>query len=66
MRIGAGIFIVLMLLASSILAQKVQYGRVKGTVIDSTDNSPLEAATVSLFLISDSSLVSYALTGKKR
>lgn len=65
MRIGVGIFIVFMLLASALQAQKVQYGRVKGTVIDSTDNNPLEAATVSVFLTSDSSLVSYALTGKK-
>lgn len=65
MRIGAGLFIVFMLLACIVQAQRTQYGRIKGTVIDSTENTPLESATVSVFLSSDSSLVSYTLTGKK-
>lgn len=65
MRLGAGICLVLMFVASILQAQRVQYGRLKGTVIDSSENSPLEAATVSVFLTKDSSLVSYALTGKK-
>lgn len=65
MRLSAGICLILTLLASILQAQRVQYGRVKGTVIDSSENSPLEAATVSIFLSSDSSLVSYALTGKR-
>jgi hypothetical protein len=65
MRLGAGIFIVFMLVATCLQAQRVQYGRLKGTVIDSTEHTPLEAATISVFLSSDSSLVSYALTGKK-
>ena len=65
MRLGAGIIIVLLLVPSCLQAQRVQYGRLKGTVIDSSENTPLEAATISVFLSSDSSLVSYALTGKK-
>jgi hypothetical protein len=64
-RIGAGISIALLLLACCLQAQRVRYGRVKGTVIDSSESVPLEAATVSVFLSSDSSLVSYALTDKK-
>ena len=65
MRLGAGLFIVLLLVGHCLQAQRAQYSRLKGTVIDSTENNPLEAATVSVFLSSDSSLVSYALTGKK-
>jgi hypothetical protein len=64
-RLGAGLFIAFILIASALQAQRTQYGRLKGTVIDSTENNPLEAATISVFLSSDSSLVSYALTGKK-
>src|SRR5688572_1584259 len=65
MRIGAGLLIAFLLVASFLQAQRVQYARLKGTVIDSSENTPLEAATISVFLSSDSSLVSYALTGKK-
>jgi hypothetical protein len=65
MRISAGILIAFLLVASFVQAQRVQYARLKGTVIDSSENTPLEAATISVFLSSDSSLVSYALTGKK-
>lgn len=65
MRLSAGIAIVFTLMALGLQAQRVQYGRIKGTVIDSTERRPLEAATVSVFLLADSSLVAYALTGKK-
>src|SRR5688572_18863262 len=65
MRLGAGLCLIFLLVASSLQAQRVQYGRLKGTVIDSSENKPLESATVSVFLTSDSSLVSYALTGAK-
>lgn len=65
MRLGAGLCIAILLFASSLQAQRTQYGRLKGTVIDSVENNPLEAATVSVFLSSDSSLISYAITGKR-
>jgi hypothetical protein len=65
MRLGAGFVIVLLLGSTCLQAQRIQYGRLKGTVIDSTENTPLEAATISVFLASDSSLVSYALSGIK-
>jgi hypothetical protein len=64
MRLSAGITVALSLLVLCVHAQRTQYGRIKGTVIDSSERRPLEAATVSVFLVADSSLVAYALTQK--
>ena len=46
-------------------AQKQQYGTIKGTVIDSTGRQPLEAASISVFERSDSSVVGYSVTNRK-
>ncbi|MFT3825940.1 MAG: outer membrane beta-barrel family protein [Chitinophagaceae bacterium] len=56
---------VLVCVAVSAQAQRVQYGSIKGTVLDSAGRGPLESATVSVFLSSDTSLVGYGITNKK-
>jgi Outer membrane protein beta-barrel family/Carboxypeptidase regulatory-like domain len=65
MRLSAGIIVCLLFVCSILQAQRTQYGQVKGTVIDSTSRLPLEAATMSAFLVKDSALVNYALTNRK-
>ena len=46
-------------------AQRTHYAIIKGSVIDSSSRQFLEAATVSVFLVADSSLVNYSITNKK-
>lgn len=65
MRLSVGIIVCFLLVCSALQAQRTQYGHIKGTVIDSTTRLPLEAATVSVFLVKDSALVNYALTNRK-
>ncbi len=65
MRVSAGLFLCLLLVVSCLQAQRIQYGSIKGTVIDSASRQPLEAATVSVFSGSDSSLINYCLTNRK-
>lgn len=65
MRWSAGIIVCLLCLCTCLQAQRTRYGVIKGTVIDSLSHRPLEAATVSVLLVSDSSLVNYALTTRR-
>ncbi len=66
MRLSGGLIMVMILLLPGIIyAQHDRYGSVKGVVTDSLNRLPIEAATISVFLISDSSLVNYALTNRK-
>src|SRR5689334_15380722 len=60
-----GLVVCLLLLSVYVQAQHIQYGGVKGVIIDSPARQPLEAATVSIYLSSDSSLINYALTTRK-
>lgn len=64
MRQG-GLLFILLLIVCQALAQNTRYGTIKGTVIDSTNRLPVEAATISVFLIADSSLINYAITNRK-
>ena len=54
----------LLLLGTMASAQKIS-GTVKGVLQDSTTSSPLTDATVSIIRVSDSSLISFTLTGSK-
>lgn len=65
MRSIAGLILFSLLVFFQAQAQRTSYASLKGTVIDSVSRQPVEAATVSVFLIADSSLVSYAITNKK-
>ncbi|WP_276485746.1 TonB-dependent receptor [Paraflavitalea pollutisoli] len=49
----------------AVQAQRSRVGSLRGIVVDSASSQPIEAATVSVFLVADSSLVSYAMTNKK-
>src|ERR1700755_1845603 len=60
------IWVTCILLMSSIAyGQKQTYGSVKGTVTDSAATQPLEAASVSVYEKSDSTVSGYSLTNKK-
>lgn len=65
MRSIAGLILFILFLFIHTQAQRAQYASLKGTVIDSTSRQPIEAATVSVFLLSDTSLITYAITNKK-
>src|SRR5687768_12966698 len=65
MRWSAGIIVCLLFLCTCVQAQRTRYGLIKGTVLDSLTHRPLEAATISVLLDADSSLVNYALTTRK-
>lgn len=65
MRWSAGIIVCLLFACTCLQAQRTRYGLIKGTVMDSLTHRPLEAATVSVLLTSDSSLVNYALTTRR-
>ncbi|WP_276479742.1 outer membrane beta-barrel protein [Paraflavitalea pollutisoli] len=65
MRSIAGLIVFTLILLFHTQAQRAQYASLKGTVIDSTSRQPIEAATVSVFLLSDTSLITYAITNKK-
>ncbi|WEK36697.1 MAG: outer membrane beta-barrel protein [Candidatus Pseudobacter hemicellulosilyticus] len=54
-----------LLLTATLHAQKRPTGTLKGTVVDSLLRQPVEAATVSVFEVADSSLVGYALTNRR-
>ena len=66
MRLSACLIAVLLLLTCSTQAQqRTRYGTVKGIVLDSANRQPVEAATISVFLIADSSLINFVLTNRK-
>ncbi|MGN6419061.1 MAG: outer membrane beta-barrel protein [Pseudobacter sp.] len=65
MRLSALLIAVLLLSCCALQAQRTKYGVVKGTVIDSASRQPVEAATISVFLVQDSSLINYVLTNRK-
>lgn len=65
MRSIAGLFVLTLLLFGQLQAQRTRYASLKGTVIDSSSRQPVEAATVSVFLAADTSLITYAITNKK-
>jgi hypothetical protein len=65
MRSIAGLIVFTLFLVMHTEAQRTRYASIKGTVIDSSSHQPVEAATVSIFLAADSSLVNYSITNKK-
>lgn len=65
MRWSAGIIVCLIFVSTCLQAQHNRYGVVKGTILDSISNRPLESASVAIYLVSDSSLVNYALASRK-
>lgn len=65
MRYVAILFILFFLTTGAVQAQRERVGSLKGIVVDSTTHQPIEAATVSVFLVADSSLVNYAITNRK-
>lgn len=65
MRSIAGLIVFTLFLFTHLQAQRTRYASLKGTVIDSSNRQPVEAATVTVFLIADSSLITYAITNKK-
>jgi hypothetical protein len=65
MRWSAGIIVCFLFVCTFVQAQRTRYGLVKGTVIDSSTMRPLESATISVFLVSDTSLINYALTSRR-
>lgn len=65
MRSIAGLIVFTLCFFAQLQAQRSRYATLKGTVIDSASHQPIEAATVSVFLIADSSLITYAITNKK-
>lgn len=65
MRSIAGLILFTLCLFSQLQAQRTRYANLKGTVIDSASHQPVEAATVSIFLVADSSLINYGITNKK-
>lgn len=65
MRSIAGLILFTLFLSAHVQAQRARYATLKGTVIDSASRQPVEAATVSVFLAIDSTLITYAITNKK-
>ncbi|NII24749.1 TonB-dependent receptor [Pseudoflavitalea sp. X16] len=65
MRSIAGLILFTLCLFSQLQAQRTRYANLKGTVIDSASRQPVEAATVSIFLVADSTLINYGITNKK-
>lgn len=65
MRLSALLIAVFMFSVCTLQAQRTKYGVVKGTVLDSASRQPVEAATISVFLVEDSSLINYMLTNRK-
>lgn len=67
MRWSAGIIVCFFLLCVStcVQAQRTRYGIVKGIVIDSLSLRPLESTSIAVYLLSDTSLINYALSGAK-
>jgi len=65
MRSIAGLIVCTLFLMLHAPAQRTRYAGIKGTVIDSSGIQPVEAATVSVFLVADSSLINYSITNKK-
>lgn len=65
MRLSAMLIAVFIFSICTLQAQRTKYGVVKGTVLDSASRQPVEAATISVFLLKDSSLVNYVLTNRK-
>ncbi len=65
MRLSALLIAVLLFSVCTLQAQRTKYGVVNGTVLDSASRQPVEAATISVFLLQDSSLVNYVLTNRK-
>ncbi len=47
------------------IAQSKSTGAIKGTILDSSIGQPMEAATISVYLVADSSLINYAISDKK-
>lgn len=65
MRWSAGIFVCLLFLGTCVQAQRTRYGVIKGTVVDSLSRLSLESTSIAVYLAADSSLVNYALSGRK-
>lgn len=65
MRSIAVLIVFTLFLFTQAQAQRTRYATLKGVVIDSMSRQPIEAATVSVFLLADSSLITYAITNKK-
>jgi hypothetical protein len=65
MRSIASLIVFTLFLVMHLQAQRTRYASIKGTVIDSSGRQPIEAATVSVFLAADSSLVNYSITNKR-
>lgn len=65
MRLSVLLIAVFFCSVCTLQAQRTKYGVVKGTVIDSASRQPVESATISVFLVQDSSLVNYVLTNRK-
>lgn len=65
MRLSALLIAVLFFSAGALQAQRTKYGVINGTVLDSSSRQPVEAATISVFLLQDSSLINYVLTNRK-
>jgi hypothetical protein len=58
------LLLLVLLISSTFICQAQNHIIVKGKVIDSTDKSPIEFATVSIINGADSSLISYTVTDK--
>src|SRR5690348_8257779 len=65
MRWSAGIIVCLIFVSTCVQAQRTRYGQIKGTVIDSLSRRPLQSTSIAVYLVSDSSLVNYALSDRK-
>lgn len=65
MRSIGGFFLLVLLTLGQTQAQRTHFATLKGTVIDSVSQHPIEAATVAIYLKSDSTLITYAITNKK-
>ncbi len=65
MRSIAGLLLLLLIPAFKLQAKRNQYGTIKGVVLDSAGRTPVEAATISVFDLSDSSLITYGITNRK-
>ncbi len=65
MRIALFLLCYLLASAADGIAQSKFPGVIKGAIIDSTVKLPLEAATISVYAIADSSLVNYAISDKR-
>lgn len=59
------ILIIVVLSSWNAAAQRSGYAPLKGIVMDSATSKPLEAATVSVYTVADSALVSYTITNRK-